>query len=43
MLMELCPQDDFTCPYYDWNTGRCALETANEDCDDYIFAYEYEE
>ena len=39
MLMKLCPTDDFTCPYYDGNTGRCELETADEDCDDYSYAY----
>ena len=26
MSKHLCPEEDFTCPYYDWNTGKCELE-----------------
>ena len=39
MSKHLCPSDDFSCPYYNWNTCKCELETAKEDCDDYAFAY----
>ena len=39
MLRKYCPSEDFTCPYFDWNSGRCELETAKEDCDEYAFAY----
>lgn len=30
-----CPIEDFTCPYYNWNTGGCELENPIKDCDDY--------
>ena len=39
MSKYLCPEEDFTCPYYNWNTGKCELENPKEDCDDYAFAY----
>lgn len=39
MSKYLCPEEDFTCSYYNWNTGKCELENPKEDCDDYAFAY----
>ena len=39
MSKHLCPEEDFTCSYYNWNTGKCELENPKEDCDDYAFAY----
>lgn len=33
-----CPCDDFTCPYYNWNTEECELENAQEECDEMAMA-----
>lgn len=39
MTEKRCPCEDFTCPYYNWNTEGCELDNPMEDCDEYAFAY----
>lgn len=35
--MPQCPSSDFGCPYYQEDTGCCALDDPAHQCDDYMY------
>ena len=38
-MLKKCPIADYTCPYYE-EGEKCILETADEDCEDYMASEE---
>lgn len=47
-MKVMCPADDWTCPYYDKDTGRCKMPQMEEcdphdECDEFLFEDDDEE
>ena len=47
-MKVMCPADDWTCPYYDKDTGRCKMPQMEEcdphdECDAFLFEDEDDE